>query len=316
MNNSEKQGLHPRNKHRFLYDFLALIADFPALKSFISINKYGNDSVDYANPDAVKALNQALLKHFYGIENWDIPGGYLCPPIPGRAEYIHHISDFLTTEKGEILRGSQVRILDIGVGANCIYPIIGHREYGWHFVGSDVDVVSIQSAEKIAAENSLLKGAIACRLQPSKSNIFKNIIQPDDFFDCTMCNPPFHASILEATKGTERKINNLGRKIASERALNFGGQYTELSFEGGELAFIKNMISESIEFKNQCRWFSTLISKNENLPKIVAALRKEKIPEIEVIHLAFGNKLSRILFWSFVDKKGLPKNEALSPDEV
>ena len=88
-----------------MYDFPALIADFPTLKSFISTNKYGNDSVDYANPDAVKALNQALLKHFYGIENWDIPDGYLCPPIPGRAEYIHHISDLLTTEKGEILRG-------------------------------------------------------------------------------------------------------------------------------------------------------------------------------------------------------------------
>ena len=303
MNNTEKQGLHLRNKHRFLYDFPALIADFPTLKSFISINKYGNDSVDYANPDAVKALNQALLKHFYGIENWDIPDGYLCPPIPGRAEYIHHISDFLTTEKGEILRGSQVRILDIGVGANCIYPIIGHREYGWHFVGSDVDAVSIQSAENIGAENPLLKGAIECRLQPSKTNIFKNIIQPNDFFDFTMCNPPFHASILEATKGTERKLNNLGRKTKSEKTLNFGGQNTELSFEGGELAFIKNMISESIEYKNQCRWFSTLISKNENLPKTVAVLRKEKIPAIEVIHLAFGNKLSRILLWSFWDKK-------------
>ena len=305
MNSTEKQGLHPRNKHRFLYDFPALIADFPALKSFISINKYGNDSVDYANPEAVKALNQALLKHFYGIENWDIPDGYLCPPIPGRAEYIHHISDFLTTENGEILRGSQVRILDIGVGANCIYPIVGHREYGWHFVGSDVDAVSIQSAEKIVAENPLLKDAISCRLQPSKTNIFKNIIQPNDFFDCTMCNPPFHASILEATKGTERKLNNLGRKMKSEKTLNFGGQNTELSFEGGELAFIKNMISESKEFKTQCRWFSTLISKNENLPKIMAVLRKEKIPEIEVIHLTFGNKMSRILFWSFVDKKGV-----------
>ena len=157
------------------------------------------------------------------------------------------------------------------------------------------------------AENHLLKDAIACRLQPSKTNIFKNIIQSNDFFDCTMCNPPFHASILEAAKGTERKLNNLGRKIKSERALNFGGQYTELSFEGGELAFIKNMISESIEFRNQCRWFSTLISKNENLPKIVAVLRKEKIPEIEVIHLAFGNKISRILFWSFLDKKGVKR---------
>ena len=43
------------------------------------------------------------------------------------------------------------------------------------------------------------------------------------------------------------------------------------------------------------------------LSTILAYLREEKIPEIEVIYLAFGNKLSRILFWSFVDKKGVKR---------
>ena len=92
----EKKGLHPRNKHQSHYDFTVLMKSLPALKSFVSINKYNNQSIDFANPEAVKTLNKALLKYFYNIENWNIPDSYLCPPIPGRAEYIHHVADVLS----------------------------------------------------------------------------------------------------------------------------------------------------------------------------------------------------------------------------
>ena len=297
---TEKQGLHARNKHRFLYDFAALTNAFPPLKSFVSINKYGNKSIDFANPNAVKALNKALLKHDYGVENWDIPPTYLCPPIPGRAEYIHHVADVLSTDnKGIVPVGKQIRILDIGMGANCIYPIIGHREYGWQFVGSDGDVVAIQNAEKIVASNDVLRGVLECRLQPNKDHIFKHIIQSDDYFDCTMCNPPFHASLAEATRGTKRKLNNLGKFKGDKPILNFGGQNAELWCEGGEIAFINKLISESIIYKTQCRWFSTLVSKNENVSKIYALLKKANVNEIKTITMETGNKLSRIVFWTF-----------------
>jgi 23S rRNA (adenine1618-N6)-methyltransferase len=298
--NTEKKGLHSRNKHRFGYDFAALAVAFPPLKPFVSINKQGNESIDFANPKAVKALNQALLKHDYGVENWDIPATYLCPPIPGRAEYIHHIADVLAARNyGNVPIGSQIRILDIGIGANCIYPIIGHREYGWQFVGSDIDTVSIKSAEKIVASNTVLQGAIGSRLQPSKSHILKNIIKADDFFDCTMCNPPFHTSLAEATKGTQRKLNNLGKAKQNKPVLNFGGQNAELWCEGGEIAFISTLISESKMFKSQCLWFSTLVSKQENMGKIYGLLKNAKVREVKTITMEIGNKLSRIVFWAF-----------------
>ena len=210
---TEKKGLHPRNKHRFNYDFAALSASFSALKSFVSVNKYGNESVDFANPDAVKTLNKALLQHHYGIDFWEIPANYLCPPVPSRAEYIHQIADILGDSNSKIIPiGKKINILDIGIGANCIYPIIGHQEYGWHFVGADIDKTAIKSAEKIIAKNTVLKNAIDCRLQTSKNHIFKNIIAAQDYFDCTICNPPFHSSLEEANKGTQRKIKNLGKQ--------------------------------------------------------------------------------------------------------
>ena len=92
---AEKTVLHPRNKHRDRYDFKQLIATYPEFSKYVKPNAFGDESIDFANPKAVKWLNKALLKLYYSIEYWDIPAGYLCPPIPGRADYIHHIADLL-----------------------------------------------------------------------------------------------------------------------------------------------------------------------------------------------------------------------------
>ena len=143
----EKLQLHPRNKHRQRYDFDRLSAACPDLKKFVALNKWGDDSIDFSDAEAVKMLNKALLIHFYDVKDWDIPPTYLCPPIPGRADYIHHIADLLAdNNSGKIPVGSKIKCLDIGVGANCVYPIIGRAEYGWGFVGSDIDPLAIRSA--------------------------------------------------------------------------------------------------------------------------------------------------------------------------
>ncbi len=89
------KGFHPKNKHNGKYDFKALIKSNPHLKPFVSLTEFGSESIDFSNPEAVKMLNKALLLHFYGLKNWDIPQGFLCPPIPGRAEYIHQVADVI-----------------------------------------------------------------------------------------------------------------------------------------------------------------------------------------------------------------------------
>lgn len=299
----EKKGFHPRNKHRFSYNFQLLIENTPLLKQFVAVNKFGNESIDFSNPKAVKLLNAALLKTYYNLEYWDIPEGFLCPPIPGRAEYIHHIADILSEVYGEIPTGKKIKILDIGIGANCIYPIIGTSEYNWQFVGSEVDSQAIKWADKLIKANPNLKDAIELRMQPSKRNVFKNIIQEGELFDMTLCNPPFHSSKEEATKGTIRKIKNLKNEVHSKPVLNFGGVNNELWCEGGELAFITNMIYESVHFQKQCLWFSTLVSKKENLKQIYKLLKKVGTFEVKTIELNQGNKTSRLVFWSFKDTK-------------
>lgn len=299
---SEKTDLHPRNKHRNRYDFEQLCNTCPELSEFVFVNKYQNQTINFSDAAAVKALNKALLKHFYDINDWDIPADYLCPPIPGRADYLHYIADLLAeNNKGVIPSGSQVKVLDIGVGANCVYPIIGQKEYGWNFVGADSNPEAIKAANKIIAANPHLKDKISCRLQNSPKDIFKGIIQAGEKFTVSICNPPFHASLAEVVAGSNRKWKNLGIKPASKTKLNFGGQNAELWCDGGELQFISNMISQSAEMPNACIWFTTLVSKQENLPLIYKALKNVKAVQVKTIDMAQGQKISRIVAWTFFE---------------
>ena len=264
---SERSELHTRNKHNGQYDFSLLTENYPPLKKFVQLNPYGTQTINFFNPQAVKALNKALLISYYGIRYWDIPKNYLCPPIPGRADYIHYIADLIGSEavskdvkveNGEI-RKSAYRCLDIGVGANCIYPIIGHVEYGWMFVGSDIDPISIENARKIVTCNPVLAHKIELRLQKDSSKIFEGIIAPDEYFDVTICNPPFHR----------------------------------------ELRFLLNMIVESRKYRKNCGWFTSLVSKEKNLDKLYAKLKAVEVSEYKVIRMHQGTKSSRILVWKF-----------------
>lgn len=293
----EKKILHPRNKHRFAYDFAALVRSSPELRDYVQVNAYGNESVDFANPLAVKVLNKALLKHHYAIEHWDIPAGYLCPPIPGRADYLHYLADLLAADHGgQIPQGKGVRVLDVGTGANCVYPIIGHQEYGWTFVGSEVDPLALKSAKNIVAANPALTKGVTIRQQHNAAQMLKGIIKPGEQFDLTMCNPPFHASAEEAAAGSSRKLRNLGKQGG---VLNFGGKNVELWYKGGEVAFIRTMVEESVQFGTQVKWFTSLVSKSASLSSVYHLIRYVGAKRVETIEMAQGQKISRFVAWSF-----------------
>ena len=309
-NTTEKTGLHPRNPHRFRYDFDALLKVYPELKTFVSVNEHdpeaSGETIDFSNPEAVQALNKALLISKYDIQNWDIPDNYLCPPIPGRADYIHYLADLLaSTNNGIIPEGETIVGLDIGIGANCIYPIIGNSAYGWSFVGTDIDEKALQNCKKIITDNPKLIDAISLQLQIEPRFIFKNIILPEDKFAFTICNPPFHASPEEAAKSALRKVNTLENTKTLKPVLNFGGQNAELWCKGGEMGFITQMIYESVKYPMQCLWFTTLVSKKDNLKNIYKLLNKVGAAEIKTIDMAQGQKISRIVAWTFLSDSQL-----------
>ncbi|MGY4534168.1 23S rRNA (adenine1618-N6)-methyltransferase [Pseudomonas sp. TE3786] len=301
----KKAVLHPRNRHQGRYDFAQMIKANPELGAFVIINPYGKESIDFANPAAVKAFNRTLLQQFYGVRGWDIPPAYLCPPVPGRADYLHYLADLLgASHDGVIPHGKGVRGLDIGVGANCIYPLIGQHEYGWQFVGADIDPQSLASAAAILKLNPQLAGHIELRQQADPVHIFQGLIGSDERFDFTLCNPPFHASAQESRAGSQRKWKNLGKLDPSRQLpeLNFGGQSNELHYEGGELAFISLMADESAGFAEQVFCFSTLVSKISNVALLQQRLQQLGAGDIRVVDMAQGQKQSRFVAWTFLDK--------------
>ncbi|MFQ3229358.1 23S rRNA (adenine(1618)-N(6))-methyltransferase RlmF [Reinekea sp.] len=304
--------LHPRNLHQGRYNLPMLVKANPSLKPFVVMSPYGQKTIDFANDQAVIALNKALLSHYYKITNWSIPEGFLCPPIPGRADYIHHAADLLAKSNGKRPpKGKDVSVLDIGTGANLVYPIIGNVSYGWQFVASEINERSYQAAKTNVKNNVTLTNQVKLIKQNDAKKIFKGVIQASDRFSLTLCNPPFHASAKEAQAGTARKVENLAKhKSPSTKGVpwhpkkavetNFGGQHSELWCDGGEVAFIRRMIRESKEFEANVCWFTCLVSKSEHLKAIKKTLKEIGAVEIEIIKMAQGQKVSRFVAWTFL----------------
>ncbi|MCF6224538.1 MAG: 23S rRNA (adenine(1618)-N(6))-methyltransferase RlmF [Flavobacteriaceae bacterium] len=279
---------------KFAYNFTTLSKAYPALKPYVFTNKFNIESIDFSNAAAVKALNKAILISDYQINYWEFPDENLCPPIPGRAAYIKLVADLLNNS----ISKKNKTILDIGTGATCIYPILGNALYQWKFIATDVDQKSLNNAQIIIDKNKLNK-QIELRLQSSSFNIFKNIILENDKFSATICNPPFYSSQEDADKENRRKHKGLSldNEVATR---NFSGTSNELWIQGGEISFIKKYVKESFLFKNQCFWFTILVSKKENIRTAKVALKKLNATDIKTIPMDHGNKKSRIIAWTFL----------------
>jgi len=263
------------------------------LLPFVFVNKYNSKTIDFANPKAVKALNTALLFKHYHITFWEFNDSHLCPPIPGRVDYIHHVYTLLQASN----ISNKIRVLDIGTGASCIYPILGHAEYNWDFVGSDIDEKSLEYAQKIINKNDL-SHAITLRHQRAASQILKGILKEEDQFSVAICNPPFYKSEAEAMAATSRKLKGL-KKDSKPGVRNFSGTQNELWYKGGEKAFIHNYLYESALYKNHCVWFTTLVSKKDLVPGMYTSLKKLGATDIKTIPMGQGQKISRIVAWTF-----------------
>ncbi len=267
-------------------------------------NEYGQQTIDFSKPEAVLQLNKSLLKVDYGIEFWDIPDGYLCPPIPGRADYMHYAADLLATDfRGRIPKGPQVRALDIGTGANMIYPILGKQIYGWRFLATEVDQPALKNAKAIMEANPEQLQDIELREQPSPAAILTNVLEKEEHIDISFCNPPFYTSSAEAEAHTRRKLNNLSKGKSAPLIRNFGGQASELWYEGGEVGFITKMIRESVSIAKQCLWFTSLVAHKDHLQILKQRMQEVEIADHKIIEMGQGNKQSRLVAWTFLEKE-------------
>eukprot|EP00746_Dinoflagellata_sp_MGD_P003630 gnl/MRDRNA2_/MRDRNA2_107045_c0_seq1.p1 gnl/MRDRNA2_/MRDRNA2_107045_c0~~gnl/MRDRNA2_/MRDRNA2_107045_c0_seq1.p1 ORF type:complete len:346 (-),score=52.83 gnl/MRDRNA2_/MRDRNA2_107045_c0_seq1:83-1120(-) len=291
--------MHPRNRHKEYLDYRDLAKRQPSLAPFVFMNKYGGASIDYTDERALRELTRSLLREFYGIGFWEIPDGYLCPPVPQRANYIHVMADLLEVE-GCAPRGPQVCGLDIGTGANCIYCLLGRHEYLWTFIASDIDPVAIKSAQTIIDQNGL-HGSIKLRRQEDSNKIFDGVLRSDEGIVFCICNPPFHESVAHARHSTQRKWRGLGR-AESER--NYQGSVTELCCDGGEVGFVTRLADESSEvaWRSTCLWFSAMVSRESSQEPVAERLRQVGAKACKIIPLISGSQTKWVMAWSFIPR--------------
>ena len=285
-----KPGLHPRNKHKNGYNFDVLTKQNKNLASFVTNNNHGTLTIDFSDPKAVKELNSTLLEVHYGVKKWIFPDENLCPPIPGRVDYMHYISDLLSDSNCT----ENITILDIGTGATCIYPLLGVKEYDWNFVATDIELDSLDTAQDIISDNNL-EAKILLRQQFTEANILKGIIEKGDSFSAVVCNPPFYKSEQEAKGANARKSRNLGNNAVR----NFSGNNNELWYPGGEKAFLHNYLYQSSLYKDISVWFTSLVSKKETIKSLQKSGEKLKVKTMKIIPMHQGNKVTRIVAWQF-----------------
>ena len=87
-----------------------------------------------------------------------------------------------------------------------------------------------------------------------------------------------------------RPANHASTSVA--RAPNCGAK-------GGERAFLERMVAQSAGIPKRCLWFTSLVSKAENVAHVEAALKKVHPVETRIIPMAQGQKQSRLIAWTF-----------------
>ncbi|MDO6738484.1 23S rRNA (adenine(1618)-N(6))-methyltransferase RlmF [Wenyingzhuangia sp. 2_MG-2023] len=284
---------HARNKNIDRYDLQALVKTIPNLTNYIQPNVKGEDTIDFKNPVAIKTLNTALLKYYYGIEYWVFPDTFICPSIPNKADYVHHMADVLMESNfGTLPQGNKITCFDLGMGASCIYPIIGITEYDWNFVGSDIDEKSIIAAQAIVNKNKVLKNKMECKIQANPKDFFYSIIDKETKVDLAICNPPLYANLKDAQTETQKKS-------APFTVAEIGD---EIIYEGGETGFLQRYVKESKKFSENCFWFSALVHKSSNQKGMVEFLDELGATQTKAIPMGLGNKASQIIAWTFLNK--------------
>ena len=292
--------MHPRNRFAAAYDLDALQRVEPGLAAYRTTTPAGAPTLDFASAEAVRLLNKALLSSAYGIEFWDLPPGSLCPAVPGRLEYVHLLADLLAEHPPRAAGDDGPAYgLDLGTGASLIYPVLAVREYGWRMVGTDIDDEALRCAGAVASFNPALRGRIELRRQRQPGRLFAGVVTAGEYFDFSMCNPPFFASAAAAEADARRKARKLHGADADVATRNFGGRPTELWTSGGEPAFLKRMIAGSARYHAQVGWFTTLVSKRAYLRDAHRQLARTKARDIHVRTFATGHKQHQVIAWRY-----------------
>ena len=282
-----------KNKNNIFYndfkpDFLTLTKEFPELKKYILKQNEDNEEefqFDWSNNELSLLMDKSILNYYFNIKYYYIPKGFLIPPIPSRINYINLINSIIAKLIKDIDIKNIIGI-DIGTGANIIYPILGYSIYKWKFICTEINKEAYNNAKLILQKNNL-ENNINIIKQNNKDNIFISILNRENKYIFSMCNPPYY--------NYENEIKLEDKKRDNEY------NFDEIYYKNGEYGFFQRYFEESICYKNNVFLYTILIGKKINAENIYDKLSSynDIIKIYNMQKILTGNNVRYIIYWSF-----------------
>ncbi|KAF9260061.1 S-adenosyl-L-methionine dependent methyltransferase [Marasmius fiardii PR-910] len=278
--------MHPRNIYRQTPDFRQLAVSYPPLKHFLQPHP---NCIDFQDEEAQRCVTEALLHRDFDLEV-QLPRNRLCPPVPNRLNYILWIQDIVRA--CEVVAGEQAVVgVDIGTGASAIYPLLGCRlEPSWSFVVTELDDLSESHAQKNVRANNL-SDRVRIMKATATGPILIPLSDPSQNFYFTMCNPPFYSSTEDVVRSSEAK--EFGPSAVCT------GATVEMITEGGESAFVRRIVEESLVFGTRCKWYTSMLGKLSSVGEVVESLKANSIENYALTEFVQGQTRRWAVGWSF-----------------
>ena len=266
-------AMHAKNlysRRRYAPDFLRLASQYPVLKPHLVVRpeagrgparKTPRATYNFKSWEACRDLAAVLFEHDFGVRSWTVPKPHLVPPLANRLNYLCYVHDLLESD-GRDMNGSttgsgRIRILDVGCGANLVYPLLAASYFGWASVGCDVNEAALRHAARLRDANPDIAPLMVLR-HAAGLHVLED---EEEAFDAIVCNPPFFDRDAGETAGGNPRTE-------------YGGTEAELWCAGGEEAFVVGMIRESTLYRGRHVWFSSMCGKKKTLKDAKAELAR------------------------------------------
>lgn len=222
----------------------------------------------------------------------ELPPEKLLPTVPLRLNYLLWMEDLL---KHAGIIGESITGIDIGCGASCIYCLLAVRmNSNWRMFALEIDDKNVKFARENISRNQL-SDIVTVIVQEDNKSIFNQLFKQDySTKSFCICNPPFFSSADEVVKSQNRT-----GKRKPPKSLNSGSSSELVFADGGELGFVKKILSESVQLQDKIQIFSTMLGCKKNLQKFLDELSAKSIKSYTTTEFVQGKTMRWGVAWSF-----------------
>ncbi|XP_055376277.1 U6 small nuclear RNA (adenine-(43)-N(6))-methyltransferase [Condylostylus longicornis] len=280
--------MHPRNIYKDPPDYVELAIKYPNFRAVSKLELNGKVSVNLKNPEALKQLSKTLLLKDFQLDI-EFPEKSLIPTIPLRLNYILWMEDLIN-----FFNLTKVEGIDIGCGGAAIYSILAARKNYWKMIGLEADQENVDFATLNIKKNNLEE--LVYIFQQMNDVIFKDLFELEQNmtrkFTFCMCNPPFYEHQDNLPQNRQYRKRKAPRNEAT-------GKFAELVCDGGEVAFVKKIICESLVYKDKILIYSSLLGHKKSVFEVLQFLRTKNVENILQTEFCQGNTTRWGVAWSF-----------------